>query len=71
MPNVMAAQPNVGGPLCKSFVIPFLVPARRKVWLTPADGVPCSNAANIAEGNTWTQSEFCSRKKFRHGQEPL
>jgi len=34
MPNVMAAQPNIGGVLCESSVIPFLVP-RRKVWLTP------------------------------------
>ena len=35
MPNVMAAQPNnIGGALCESSVIPFLVP-RRKVWLTP------------------------------------
>jgi len=48
MPNVMAAQPNISGDLCESSVIPFLVP-RRKVWLTPADGVPCSNAANIGE----------------------
>jgi len=54
MPNVMAAQPNVGGALCKRSVIPF-----QKVWPTPAAGVPCSNAANIGEGKTWTQSEFC------------
>jgi len=27
--------------------------ARRKVWLTPAAGVPCSNAANIGERKTW------------------
>jgi len=27
---------------------------RRKVWLTPAAGVPCSNAANIGKRNTWT-----------------
>jgi len=33
MLNVMSAQPNVGGALCESSVIPFLVP-RRKVWLT-------------------------------------
>jgi len=51
MPNVMAALPMR---LCKSSVIPFLVP-RRKVWLiTPAAGVPCSNAGNIAERKTWT-----------------
>ena len=27
--------------------------------------LPCSNAANIGERKTWTQSEFCSRQKFR------
>ena len=48
MPNVMAALPNIGGTLCESCVIPFLVP-RRKAWLTPAAEVPCSNAANIGE----------------------
>jgi len=52
MPNVMAAFPNIGA-LCESSVTPFLV-RRRKVWLTPAAGVPCSNAANIGEGKTWT-----------------
>ena len=44
MPNVMAALPNIGGTVCESSVIPFLVP-RRKVWLRPAAAVPCSNAA--------------------------
>jgi len=39
-------QPNRGGALCESSVIPFHVP-RRKVWLTPTAGVLCSNAANI------------------------
>jgi len=29
-----AIQPNTGGALCESSVIPLLVP-RRKVWLTP------------------------------------
>ena len=53
MPNVMATRPNIGGALCKSSVNPFLVP-RRKVWLTSAVGVPCSNAANIGECKTWT-----------------
>jgi len=57
MPNVMAAVPNVGGALCESSIIPFLVPCR-KVWLTPAAVVPCSNAAYIGECKTWTQSEF-------------
>jgi len=35
-----------------NYVIPFLVP-RRKARLTPAAGVPCSNAANTAERKTW------------------
>ena len=51
MPNVMVAQPNIGGALCKSSVILFCVP-RRKVWLMPAAGVPCSNAASIGERKT-------------------
>jgi len=53
MPNVMAALQNIGGALCESSVIPFLVPCR-EVWLTPAAGVPCSNVANIEERKTWT-----------------
>jgi len=52
MPNVMAAQLNIGGALRESSVIPFRVP-RRKVWLMPAAGVLCSNAANIRERKTW------------------
>jgi len=55
MPNLMAAQPNTGGALCKGSLIPFLVP-RCKVWLTPAAAVPCSNAANICERKTWMKS---------------
>jgi len=31
---------------------------RRKVWLTPTTRVPCSNAENIGERKTWTQSEL-------------
>jgi len=69
MPNVMAALLNIGGALCKSSVIPFLVPCR-KVWLTPAAGVPCSNAANIGEHKTWMQSEFCTGQNSVRGQEP-
>ena len=53
MANVMAAQPNIGGALYESSVIPFLVP-RRKVWLTPTAGVPCSNAASVREHKNWT-----------------
>jgi len=51
--------PNIGGALCESSVMPLLVP-RRKVWLTPAARVPCTNAVNIGECKTWTQSEFCT-----------
>jgi len=39
------AQPNIGGALCESSVIPFLV-LRRKVWLAPAAGGRCSDAAH-------------------------
>jgi len=53
MPNVMAAQPNIGGAHCESSVVPFLV-SRRKVWLTHAAGVPCTNAAYIGQRKTWT-----------------
>ena len=56
-------------PLCKSSVIPVLVP-RRKVWSTPAAGVPCSNTANIGECKTWTQSEFCMWRNPVRGQQP-
>ena len=48
IPNVMATLLNIGGTMCESFVIPFLVPCH-KVWLTPTTRVPCSNAANIGE----------------------
>jgi len=34
MPNVMNALPNIGGAAVQ----------RRKLWLTPTVGVPCSNA---------------------------
>ena len=48
MPNVMAAQPNIGGAVYESSVTPFFV-ERRKFWLTSAARVPCSNAANVGE----------------------
>jgi len=69
MPNVTAALPNIGDALCESSVILFLVP-RQKVWLTPAAGEPCSNAVNIGERKTWTQSEFCTGQNSLKGQEP-
>ena len=69
MPNVMAALPNIGGTLCESSLIAFLVP-RRKVWLTLTARVPCSNAANIGERKTWTQSEFCTLQNSTRGKSP-
>ena len=36
------------------------IPFRRKDSLMPAAGVLCSNAANIGESKTWTESEFCT-----------
>ena len=56
MPDVMASLPKnigLGGAVCETSVIPFLVP-RHKVWITPAAGVLCSNADNIGERKTWT-----------------
>jgi len=50
MPNVMAALQNIGGALSAE---------RHKVGLTRTTQVSCSNAANVGERNTWTQSE-CS-----------
>jgi len=69
MPNVMAAQPNIGGALCEGSLIPFIVPLR-KVWLTPAAGVPYSNATNIGERKSWTQSEFCTWQISVREQQP-
>ena len=48
---------------------PFLVP-RRKVWLTPAAGVPCSNAANVGELKTWTKVNFAPGKIPSGGKSP-
>ena len=45
----------------RKFVIPFLVRCR-KVWLTSAVGVSCSNTANIGE------CTFRRRVKFAHGK---
>jgi len=69
MPNMMAAQQNIGGALCDSSVIPFLVP-RHKVWLMTAAEVPCSNAANIGERKTWMKSEFRMWQASIRGQDP-
>jgi len=69
MPNVMAAQLNIGGAVCESSIIPFLAPGHN-VWLTAAARVLCSNATNIGECKTSTQSEFCSWQNSVRGQEP-
>jgi len=66
MPNVMAARLNIGGALCESSAIPFLV-ARRKFWLTTAARVPSSNAANIGERKTWYTKWILHLAKFRQG----
>jgi len=41
---------------------------RHQVWLTAAARVPCSNATNIGERKTWTQSEFCRWQNSVRGQ---
>jgi len=64
MPNVMAAQPNIGGALCESSVIPFLVP-RHRVQLTTTAQVSCSHTVNTGE----RMVNFAAAK-FRWGQEP-
>jgi len=69
MPNVIATQPNIGGTLNESSVISFLVP-RHKVWLMAAAWVPCSNARNIGECKTWTQSKFYTSQNSVTGQQP-
>ena len=38
--------------------------------LPPTTRVPCSNAANIGERKTWTQSEFCTWQNSVRGQDP-
>jgi len=69
MPIVMATQSNIGGAFCESSVIPFLVP-RRRVWLTTAVGVPCTNAANMGEHKTWTKVNIAPGKILSGGKNP-
>jgi len=64
-----AAQPNIGGALCESSVIPFLVP-RRKLWLTPAAGVPCSNAVNMDNAKLGRKVNFARGKIPSAGKSP-
>ena len=40
------------------------------VWHTPTTRVPCSNAANIGQRKTWTQSELCTWQNSVTMQEP-
>jgi len=35
----------------------------------PAAGLPCSNAANIGERKTWTQSELCTWRNSVRGKD--
>ena len=55
--------------MSKSSLIPFLVP-RCKVSLTPTARVPYSNAANLRERRTGTQSEFRTWQNSVRGQKP-
>ena len=66
MPNVMAPEPNIGGAICESSIIPFHV-ARCKFWLTPTAEVPCSNVANIGERKTWDTKWILHLTKFCQG----
>jgi len=68
MPNVMAAQLNIGGALCESSVFHSL--HTPQTLADPAAGVPYSNAANIGEHNTWMQSDFCTGQNSVREQEP-
>ena len=58
------AQCRTGWPPCQVEI------PRRKVLLTPTSRVPYSNAANIGERKTWTQSQFCTCQNSVTGQEP-
>ena len=66
MPYVMAAQVNIGGALCESSVIPFLVPSR-KVWLTPAAKVLCSSTLAIQENARLGRKVNFARGKIPSG----
>jgi len=65
-PNMMAAQPIVGGTVCENPVIPFLAP-RHKVWLTAAARVPCSNATRRTQD--LDAKGTLRLAKYRWGQE--
>jgi len=44
------------------------IPCYKLLWM-PTAQVLRSNAANIGERKTWTQSEFCTLQNFVRGQE--
>jgi len=77
MPNVMAA---LGIYVASSVVndeernfrnsIPCRTPESLIFCLTPTARVPCSNAANIGEHKTWTQSELCTWQNSVRGEDP-
>jgi len=69
MPNLMAAQSNIGGAICESSVISFLVPCHQ-VWLMATAQVLCSNAANIGACKTLMQSKFAAGKIPLGGKSP-
>jgi len=69
MPNVMAAQPNIGGAVCESSAVPFLVLCR-KVWLTPTGQVRCSNAANNENARLGHKVKFARDKIPLGGKNP-
>ena len=61
MPNVMAALAANKG--CALSSMP-------QCLADPAAGVPCGNAANVGELNTWSQSEFCTWQNSVRGHAP-
>jgi len=69
MPNVMAALPNIGGTLCKSSAIPFLV-LRRKVQLTPVAGVPAVMLPKQANARLKSKVNFALGKILSGGKSP-
>jgi len=67
MPNVMAAQPNIGGTVCESSVVPFLVP-RHKVWLTAA--ALAVTLAIYENARVWRKVIFAAAKIPLGGKSP-
>ena len=70
MTNVMAALCNIGGANEERKFDNSLLVTFRKVWLTPAARMSCSNVANIGERSTWTQCECCTWQNSVRGKSP-